>query len=213
VDDVGPALLEVFDEQGRSVTYTDGEPLILGGDLIDDVFRIDRGLVKVTSVSRSGREVVLELRTAGSIVGEMASLLRRPRTASVIAVGPVEARAITASTFASCMQRAEVARDVASHLAVRLHQASEHQLEMGTFDATERVAAILLRLAGGPEASASSRHRLAPRVSQQHLADYAGLSRDAVVRALRTLRASGWVETGRQTITITNLDALRQLVR
>jgi CRP-like cAMP-binding protein len=46
-------------------------------------------------------------------------------------------------------------------------------------------------------------------VSQQELADWAGMSRDGVVRALQELRAGGLVSTGRREIFVRDLAALR----
>jgi CRP-like cAMP-binding protein len=51
---------------------------------------------------------------------------------------------------------------------------------------------------------------LSSPISQQELAYWAGVSRDAVVRALTTLRRLGWVDTGRRQFVIRNLEALRQ---
>jgi CRP-like cAMP-binding protein len=45
-------------------------------------------------------------------------------------------------------------------------------------------------------------------ISQQELADWSGISRDGVVRALQELRRLGWVDTGRQRLLIRDLDAV-----
>jgi CRP-like cAMP-binding protein len=47
-------------------------------------------------------------------------------------------------------------------------------------------------------------------MSQQDLADWAGVSRDGVVRALHELRNLGWVETGRRRLIIRDLDAINR---
>ena len=51
--------------------------------------------------------------------------------------------------------------------------------------------------------------RINAGISQQELADWAGVSRDGVVRTLTTLRGLGLVESSRHTITVLDLDALR----
>ena len=45
-------------------------------------------------------------------------------------------------------------------------------------------------------------------ISQQDLADWSGISRDGVVRALGELRRLGWLDTGRQRVLIRDLDAI-----
>ncbi len=46
-------------------------------------------------------------------------------------------------------------------------------------------------------------------LSQQEIAAWAGLSREAVVKALASLRALGWIETGPGSITVLDPDAVR----
>jgi CRP/FNR family transcriptional regulator, cyclic AMP receptor protein len=46
-------------------------------------------------------------------------------------------------------------------------------------------------------------------VSQRELAESCGASREAVTKALATFRARGWVRTGRRSVTVLDLSALR----
>ena len=46
-------------------------------------------------------------------------------------------------------------------------------------------------------------------ISQAELANWAGLSREAVVKALRALRSLGWIESRRNTIVVHDLAAIR----
>ena len=92
----------------------------------------------------------------------------------------------------------------------RLRGASQRQLELGTSDALGRVCSRLAELAdrhGVPDGGAI---RVDSPLSQEDLADWAGLSRDAVVKALKTMRGLGWIETGRRRITLYDLEAVRQ---
>lgn len=50
-------------------------------------------------------------------------------------------------------------------------------------------------------------------LSQGELADWAAVSRDAAVRALKLARELGWLETGRQTFMTNNIEAVRRRVR
>jgi len=50
-------------------------------------------------------------------------------------------------------------------------------------------------------------------LSQEELAGWTGSSREAVTKALRTLRELGWIETGRRTISIRDREALRRFAR
>jgi CRP/FNR family cyclic AMP-dependent transcriptional regulator len=47
-------------------------------------------------------------------------------------------------------------------------------------------------------------------LTQQELADWTSLSREAVVKALQAFRELGWIETARRRIVVRDLDALRE---
>jgi CRP-like cAMP-binding protein len=46
-------------------------------------------------------------------------------------------------------------------------------------------------------------------LSQQEIGSWAGLSREAVVKALHALRCLGWIHTGGRTITVLDPAAVR----
>ena len=50
-------------------------------------------------------------------------------------------------------------------------------------------------------------------ISQEELAGWTGASREAVTKALRTLRDLGWIETGRRSISVRDSEALRRFAR
>ena len=60
--------------------------LFVAGDPGDSCYRVERGLLKVTMVSRSGIERILTFIGRGGIVGELAIIDGLPRSASVVAV-------------------------------------------------------------------------------------------------------------------------------
>lgn len=55
--------------------------------------------------------------------------------------------------------------------------------------------------------------RITLALTQEELASWVGASREAVSKALRTLRARGWIETGRRSVIVHDLPALRRRAR
>ena len=64
------------------------EVLFLAGDTGDGCYRVEDGLLKVTMISRTGKERILAFLGPGAIVGEMSIIDRLPRSANVVAVRP-----------------------------------------------------------------------------------------------------------------------------
>jgi len=106
-------------------------------------------------------------------------------------------------------ERAGIANALLAVVVRRLRQASGRQLELGTADSLGRVCRRLADLA----ASHGEPHPdgvLVRVLSQQELADWAGVSRDGVVRALHELRDAGIVDSGRGQVVIKDLAAVTE---
>ncbi len=91
----------------------------------------------------------------------------------------------------------------------RLRSRVRHQLEFGTGDALGRVCARLAELAdryGTPDGGAVE---VRSPVNQTELAGWTGLSREAVVKALRSLRQLGWIEVRGRTMVVRDPGRLR----
>ena len=96
----------------------------------------------------------------------------------------------------------EAARELLIVIAERLREADRRRLEYTTQDTLARVATRLLELTErfGEPVAGGLRSEL-PLV-QEDLARWCGASREATVKALRTLRRLGVVSTGRRTVTV-----------
>ncbi len=70
-------------------TFKKGEYIIMEGDVGDSLFLINKGAVKVIT-SIAGKSIELACLGPGDVVGEVALLTDRPRTASVIALEDTE---------------------------------------------------------------------------------------------------------------------------
>jgi CRP-like cAMP-binding protein len=190
-------------------SYDPGAVVLREGDRPSSVLTVLAGTVKLTKTASSGREIVLELRGAGEVVGELGAIDGRSRSASVVALGEVEALVAPADRFNALLQeRAGLAHRLLVTVVARVREAASRQLELGTADVVGRVCRRLAELAVSHGETIEGGVLVRGAVSQQELADWAGVSRDGVVRALGELRALGWLETGRQRLVIRNLDAV-----
>jgi CRP/FNR family transcriptional regulator/CRP/FNR family cyclic AMP-dependent transcriptional regulator len=73
---------------------------VFHADEIGDVFYLIReGQVKVTMISPEGKEIILSILAAGDFFGEMALFDNEPRSATVIAIEPLEVVSIWRTDF------------------------------------------------------------------------------------------------------------------
>ena len=75
------------------------EVLFLAGDAGNGCYRVEDGLVKVTMMSRADVERILAFLGPGAIVGELALIDGRPRSASVVAVRETTLKFLSRATF------------------------------------------------------------------------------------------------------------------
>lgn len=163
-----------------------GETLFNIGDDGNGCYRLDRGVLKVNTVSEQGETLTLAVVGAGSIVGELALIDGRPRSASIVAVKDCELRFISRAHFEECVLHPDISRYLLNVLAARLREADE-ALAAGSFLTVKgRVARVLLHLAKYlGENAASGRIMIGHEISQADLAAMAGVARENVNRILR----------------------------
>jgi hypothetical protein len=79
-----------------------GEALFVAGEPGDGCYRLEQGLLKVVVTSPQGEERILAMFAPGAIVGELAVLDGRSRSASVFAVRDCELSFIRRPRHAHC---------------------------------------------------------------------------------------------------------------
>jgi len=202
-------VLDALREQGRTATFQTGERLLHEGEPGNRVALIVEGRVKVSHVGSDGRETVLDFRGPGELVGELSALDQAPRSSSVTAIEPVEARLLPAGAFRALLDRPGLAEEVLRMLSARFRDADRKRIEFGGSDSVGRAAARLVELAERFGEPAGDGVVIGLPISQEELAGWAAVSRAGMANALRTLRELGWIETERRRITVRDLDALR----
>lgn len=197
---------------GRPRRWERGATVMTEGDTSDWVLVLTEGRVKCSSHTSSGNEVVLAIRGPGGLIGEMASIDGSPRSATVTALEPVGG--IVVADFAGFLrEHGNVAVLLMQMVTGRLRDADRKRIEYGAFDTTGRVATRLVELAERYGEPTNGGLRVALPLSQDELAGWTGASREAVSKALRTLRDRGLIETGRRRVIIHDLEGLKKRAR
>nr|BFE84156.1 Crp/Fnr family transcriptional regulator [Planobispora longispora] len=189
-----------------------GATLMTEGDVSDWVLVLTAGRVKVSSHTASGTEVVLAIRGPGSLLGEFSVIDGLPRSATVTALEPVEGIAVRDFT-AFLQQHGRIAVLLLQMVTSRVRDADRKRIEYGAFDTTGRVATRLVELAERYGKPANGGIRVELPLSQDELAGWTGASREAVSKALRSLRDRGLIATGRRRVVVHDLEGLRRRAR
>jgi CRP-like cAMP-binding protein len=199
----GEEVRAAFAARAGRRSYARGEALMHANEVPAEVVLLRAGRVKVSATSPAGRQVLLAFRGPDELVGELAAVDRRPRSAAVHALEPVEASALAHDAFRALLaEYPQASLALMQDLSARLRDADAKRLQLAAYTAIGRVAFALLELVdtfGEPGVAVTE---VTLPLSQEELAGWIGASLESVGRALQTMRGVGWIETRRRSIRV-----------
>jgi CRP-like cAMP-binding protein len=204
------AELDDLTSRGVRRTFRRGAFLMTEGEASDHVIVLLSGRAKVSSYTAEGKEVLLAVRGPGDLLGELSAFDGEPRLATISALEPIEALIVPSERFTRFLEdRPRVAVLLLQMLTNRLRDSARKQVEYGAYDSAARVARRLVELVERYGTSEGPSVRIGLSLTQDELAGWTGASREAVSKALREFRDRGWVTTGRRSIVVLDVEALR----
>lgn len=184
--------------------YEKGEMIYWQGNRADEFYYLRNGGVRIFLSSENGSEKTLSILKPGRVFGEAAFFDGLPRVSSAKALRRSEVVPVTRRSLTACIRgEPQLAFDLLSYLSQTIRMLSA-QLDTVAFEqADERVARLLLSLAGE-----------GGRVGATHedLASLAGVSRVTVSRILGDFSRRGWVRTRYREVLVADAAALRRFL-
>lgn len=211
LDALGETDRQTLRSRGTMRSFARGAALAHAGQAGDRVLILSAGHVKLLRVTDDGRDVLLAVRGPGDLVGEQSAIDGLPRSASIVALGPVEALALDTEDFLTFVTATpDASLYVMRLLTARLRDADAKRVGYAAQDVVGRLAARLCELSERFGESTADGVRIDLPLTQEDLAGWVGASREATSRALAQMRDLGWVTTARRALTCHDLDALRR---
>jgi CRP/FNR family transcriptional regulator, cyclic AMP receptor protein len=195
----------VAQHRARAILFRQGDP---GSSMM----AVLSGRVRISSYSSEGREVTLNIVRKGEFFGEIALLDGRSRTAEAVAIEPTELLVLERRHFLPWLEaHPTVCLRMFGVLCDRLRRTST-QLEDTLFlEASCRLARCLVRLATAFGVAEKEGLRINVKLSQQQLGTLVGITRESTNKHLGEWQRDGLITVSAGTITIRNLDGLRDL--
>jgi CRP-like cAMP-binding protein len=188
-------------------SYRKGETLFHEGDPGDSLHLIDKGRVAIRVTTRAGDEAILSVLGRGDSFGEQALLNPTARrTASAVALEPVETRVLLRTDFEQLLvQQPSVEHFLVQVLATMVRRLSNLLVEAMYLPVDQRV---VRRLADLAEVYATDEVTVDVPLRQDQLASLAGSTRSTTNRVLQQLVDESIVELARGRIVILDVAAL-----
>lgn len=180
---------------GRTIADLNrGETIFSQGDTADSVFYVQKGKIKLTVISKRGKEATVALLGDGSFLGEECIAgVQMQRLASATALVPSTLLKIERSEMIRVLHEEQLFSELfVAYLLARNARVQEDLVDQLFNSSEKRLARALLLLAqfgkeGKPET-------VIPKMSQETLAEMIGTTRSRVSFFMNRFRKLGFIE-------------------
>jgi CRP-like cAMP-binding protein len=199
------AELEVLAGQVVRKHYGRNEVIFPQGARGEGLYIVVQGHVSISRQSPEGDELILALCEPGEYFGELALFDQAPRSASAVAMDDCRVLFLSRSVFRGFLQAHPAAVWTCLEVLVgQLRRLTEVADEMALLDGRRRLARCLLRLAeqGVVGTERERQAGRAVRITQQHLANMTGATRERVNKHLNAFVDEGLITLERGQVCI-----------
>lgn len=179
------------------------EYLFFEGDPADMLYLVVSGRFKVLKHSDTGKEMLLEIVSAGDTVGEIGILNGAVYPVSAQAMEPSQVWGIGRADYLRALDRhPELALRTARSLGKRLQEAYQTMLSLAVERVERRIARILLKLAAATGQRTKEGIVIGARVTRQDIADMTGTTVETAIRVMSRFTKRGLIQSRRGRITL-----------
>ena len=204
--------LEHYDRIGILMNFERGAKLFSEGDPVRNIYVICQGQVKISSVSRSGRALILKIAGPGDLMGLSAALANVPYEVSAEVIEPCQVKVMRRQEFLDLLDRHGVASMRAAQSLSNAYMTVFYDAKRLALSnsAAGRLARVLLDW-GRAVAGGHAEIKFTMTLTHEELANLAGISRETVTRLLSQFRRDQWVLVRGSSMTILQPEQLERL--
>lgn len=213
--DLGEAELDAVIAQARVVHFKTDEQIFLKGSPGNGMMAVLKGDVRISVPGLDGREIVLTVIGQGDILGEIALIDGKERTADAVAATDCQLLIIERRNFLPFLEhQPKIATRLLVALCERLRRTTEQVEDLALRNLPERLAKKLLALAAERGKQTPEGVQLGGRLTQGEIANMLATSRESVNKQLSRWQREGILQSGPSgSLIIRDLVALRAIVQ
>ena len=197
--------VQLLDLRRRHVIYLPGDP----GRA---VYFLSAGRVKISKVTRDGKELTLDYRSPGEIFGEICLIDGGPREEMAEAMDTALVAEVDRNLFERLIQREGLVGYRLCKILAQRRREIENKLENLVFkDVNSKLAELLLRLAVEYGIDDSRGTLVALKITHQEMANLIGSTRETVSLTLSQFKRSGLIQTEGRKVILADREGLRAL--
>jgi CRP-like cAMP-binding protein len=189
--------LTVINGGRKILAFRKKRPIFVQGDPSDAVFYIQKGKVKLTVVSRTGKEATIGLLKEGDFFGEACLTGQALRICSAIALTDCSVMRVEKKSMLAVLHEEHAMSDVfVAYLLTRNIRYEEDLVDQLFNSSEKRLARMLLMLAHFGKARVPE--TVVPKISQETLAQMVGTTRSRINYFMNRFKKLGFIDYGHE---------------
>lgn len=207
-------LLKIINMTGHK-SYKKGDMLCMQGERADTLFIINEGKVKLSKITKEGKEQIVHIFTSGDFFGEL-SLFSSDESYNfdVTAISDVKICTLSKDDMNKIiMINPEISLKLLQVITKRLTQTENLAQNLATNDAEIRIAFMLLEFGEKYGIATEEGLQINLPINREEMANYAGVTRETISRKLSIFEELGIISLkGNKVLIIKELDTLKSYV-
>ena len=207
-------LTKIVDMTGHK-SYKKGDMLCSEGDVSNTLFIINEGTVKISKLTKEGKEQIIHIYTSGEFFGELSLFSSNELyNFDVYAICDVKLCTLTKQDMDEILiSNPQIALKLLQVLTNRLTQTENLAQNLATNDAEIRIAFMLLEFAEKYGIPTDLGLEIKLPINKEEMANYVGVTRETISRKLRAFEELGLISLiGNKILIIKQLDMLKSYV-
>jgi CRP-like cAMP-binding protein len=207
---VSPEAVIRITAAARLKRFTRGEMVFLAGDTVEQVLLLISGSMKITQLGPKGLEVILRLGAPGDVFDVVSLFATGKHCTTAQAIRSCDALVWDAKVFKALVDGLPVLyKNIIRFICSHLLELEERFRELATERVAPRVARQLIRLQ--EQVGSPRKAEMDIGLSREGLAQMTGTTLYTVSRLLSTWEEDGLVNSRRESVMISDVQALRKL--
>lgn len=194
--------------------FKKGEIIFTPGDSFDDLFVVNKGMVKISKVSSLGKEQILRILKPGDFMGELALFSKSILNNTAEALEQTEICIIQGDKIRNLLiQQPEMAIKFLQKYTERIEETEELIEQIGLRDVEQRIANyLLIEIENNQIINDKGKYEINLPVSKGDLAALIGTTQETLSRKLSLFQDNGWIKLkGQRIIEVMNIESLEDI--
>jgi CRP-like cAMP-binding protein len=197
--------VQLTEVRRRRVVYLPGDPGT-------SIFFVNGGRVKISKVTRDGKELTLAYRGPGDVFGELVLIDGGPREEMAEAMENALISEIDRAEFEKLVQKEGIIGFRLTKIVAQRRRDVENKIEQLIFkDVNAKLAELLLRLAAEYGVDDSRGTLVSLKITHQEMANLIGSTRETVSLTLSQFKRKGLIQTEGRKVILADREGLRAL--